>query len=76
MEDIVPSGINFVTLDSDVVVCLNEEEKLEVFLKDKGSVKMKSVEDPVLGGDMTLIRKGGQLAFYRGDTLYRLGLKT
>ncbi len=76
VEDITPSGLNFVVLDSKVAVCLNEEERLEVFRADeKGSTKLTYVDDPVLGGDMTLVRKEGKLAFYRGDTIYSMSLR-
>ena len=30
-------GLNFVTLDSGVCVCLNEDEKLEMFSKQKNA---------------------------------------
>jgi hypothetical protein len=75
VEDITPAGLNFVVLDSGVVVCLGEDERLEVFHRAQGKAKINYVEDPVLGGDMMLVRRSGQLAFYRGDRLYRLRMK-
>lgn len=73
--DITPSGLNFVVLDSGVVVCLNEDDALEVFRSDTTSASVQYVEDPVLGGDMTLARKNGQLVFYRENKLYRMSMK-
>jgi hypothetical protein len=75
VEDITPAGLNFVVLDTGVVVCLGEDERLEVFHRAQGKTKINYVEDPVLGGDMVLVRRSGQLAFYRGDRLYRSQMK-
>lgn len=75
VKNITPSGLNFVVLDSGVVVCLNEDEKLEVFKVDLNSNKLNYLEDPVLGGDMMLTRVKGQLHFYRGNKLYRMSMK-
>jgi len=75
VEDITPSGLNFVVLDSGVTVCLNEDEKLEVFKADRRSNKLSYLEDPVLGGDMLLARVKGQLHFYRGNKLYQMSMK-
>jgi hypothetical protein len=76
VENVTPSGLNFVVLDSGVVVCLNEEDKLEAFSSNYVSSKQKLIEDPVLGGDMTLVRKDGKLGFYRGNALYSMSLKS
>jgi len=75
VKDITPAGLNFITLDSGVVVCLNEEDKLEVFRREKDQPKINYVEDPTLGGDMALVRLNGQLAFSQGNGLYRMQLK-
>ena len=75
VEDVTPAGLNFVTLDSGVCVCLDEEERLELFSNRKGSVSVKTVEDPVLGGDMRLLKHHGQVRFFRGKTLYSMRMK-
>lgn len=75
VTDITPTGLNFVVLDTGVVVCLNEDDRLEVFHSTPGKAKVNYVEDLMLGGDMTLVRSSGQLAFHRGDKLYRLRMK-
>jgi len=75
VKNITPSGLNFVVLDSGVAICMNEDEKLEMFLAQKDHPKLSYVEDPVLGGDMTLVRVKGQLHFYRGNKLYRMSMK-
>lgn len=75
VEDITPSGLNFVVLDSGVCVSLTEEEKLEVFSVVKGASSMKVVEDPMLGSDMILGRRGGRVIFWRGNNVYQMRMK-
>jgi len=75
VEDVQPEGLNFVVLDTGVCVCLTEEEKLELFSARKGSQAIKTVEDPVLGGDMKLSKKGGTVLFARGEKVYSMRLK-
>lgn len=75
VEDVIPTGLNFVTLDSGVCVCMDEEERLEVFAARKGSASMKQVDDDALGADMRLVKDGGRVLFYRGDKLYSMRMK-
>jgi len=75
VSDITPSGLNFVTLDSGVCVCMTEEEKLEVFKTSKGHQAMKVIEDKVLGSDMHLAKQGGTVLFSRGNKLYQMKMK-
>jgi len=75
VEDIQPTGLNFVVLDSGVCVCLNEDEHLELFSTRKGSPTVKTIEDPILGGDMILGKMGAQVIFARGNKVYRMKMK-
>ena len=75
VEDVTPAGLNFVTLDSGVCVCLNEEEHLELFSSKVGSKSVKTIEDPTLGGDMRLTKHHGQVRFSRGNKLYGMKMK-
>jgi hypothetical protein len=75
VEDTTPTGLNFVTLDSGVCVCLTEEEKVEVFSRRPGSAGIKVVADPILGGDMILGKQGGRVVFWRGNKVYSLRMK-
>ena len=67
--------LNFVTLDSGVCVCLNEEEKLEVFSARKGSSTLKVIEDKALNGDMLLGRQGGTVLFARGNKVFKMRMR-
>lgn len=75
VEDITPSELNFVTLDSGVCVCLTEDENLELFSAKKGSASTKVVEDKMLGGDMRLVKRAGRLGFIRGDAFFEMRMK-
>jgi len=69
------AGLNFVTLDSGVCVCLNEDEKLEMFRTTRGTTAIKYVEDSVLSGDMRLAKIGGTLLFHRNGRVYKMRMK-
>jgi hypothetical protein len=75
IKDITPSGLNFVSLDSGICVCLNENEELEIFPIVAGSTKERYVSDKSLSGDMKLYKKGGKVVFAKGEKLYSLSLK-
>jgi hypothetical protein len=74
VPNITPSGLNFVTLDSGVCVCMTEEEKLEMFKATKGHSAMKIVEDKILDSDMRLAKHAGKLLFYRGNKVFQMSM--
>jgi len=72
VKDITNTGLNFVTLDSGICVCLNEDENIEAFSSKIGSRTIKIVEDSALSGDMTLFKMGAKVGFFRGTKLYNM----
>lgn len=54
VEDVSHVDINFTVLENGVVLCLTEEEKLEMFAAKTGSTAIKIIEDPILKSDMRL----------------------
>lgn len=74
IKDIPLVGLNFVTLDSGVVVSFNEDENIEIFSVKKGSTTINEITDPVLSGDMHLAEYKGKLIFYRGNKVYRMSM--
>lgn len=66
---------NFATLDSGVVVCLNEDDRLELFSKEKGSSSIKVIDDKSLSGDMTIGRHAGSPIVYHGKNVFKLRMK-
>lgn len=75
VQDITPSGLNFVTLASGVCVSMTEEEKIEAFSSKKGSQGLKVVEDPALGSNMRLLKVAGKVGFEREGRIYQMSLK-
>jgi len=75
IEDITPAGLNFVVLDSGVCVSLTEDDKLELFSVRKGSTQVKVIDDQMLGGDMILGKRGGQVVFSRGNKVYKMRMR-
>lgn len=75
VSDINPVGLNFVTLPTGICVCIDEDERLEVFSKRKGSSGLKQVDDPVVGADLRLLKRGGQVVFPRGSKLQSLSMR-
>jgi hypothetical protein len=75
IEDVTPTGLNFVVLDTGVCICLTEDENLELISCRMGSTGMKVVDDPVLGGDMRLHKEGGRVVFPKGSKVFSMGLK-
>jgi len=75
VENITPMGLNFVSLDSGVCACINEEEKLELFSRKRGAPGVKIVDDPVLGSDMRLFKHTGRVVFPRGNSILHMKMK-
>lgn len=75
VRDVGTNDINFVTLDNGVCVCLNEDERLEVFSNRKDDPKIRLVEDKALNGAMRLVKLNGRVGFFRDNKLFRLSMK-
>lgn len=72
MEDIDQPTINFVVLDTGVVISIDEHAEMEVFLAKPGSAKLKHIKDEDIKTEMFLTKDGGSLMFYQGNRLYRM----
>ena len=75
VSDITPTGLNYVVLDSGVVVSMTEEDKLEIFSSRRGSTGVKIIEDKNLSGDCTLYKHGGSVVFTRGSKIFQMKMK-
>jgi hypothetical protein len=70
------NGLNFVTLDSGVCVCLTPEDELEVLANRRGSNSLKRISDDALAGDMLLARNGDRVLFFRHRKVYQMTLRS
>lgn len=75
VEDVTPTGLNFVVLDSGVVLCVTEDEKVELTSARRGSSSLKLIDDPAIGGDMRLVKLGGRGGFVRGNKVFNMRMK-
>lgn len=75
IENITPTGINFTVLEHGIVVCMTEEEKIEIFSNQKDSAGIKSISDPAIKANMRLCHRGKQVRFAHGDKLYSIAVR-
>lgn len=75
IENITPTGINFTVLPNGICVCLNEEEKIEIFSSTKDSPHIKVYDDPVIESNMRLCHAGSQVRFAKDSRLFSIAVK-
>jgi hypothetical protein len=64
-----------VSLPNGVIVCLTEEEKVEIFNAKKDLSGSKVYSDPAVKGDMLLFHSGQQVRLTHEDKLYSFKVK-
>jgi serine/threonine protein kinase len=74
VKDVSNTGLNFTVRDNGICVCINEQEQVEVFHKNKIN-KLKIIDDPVIHGGMRLFTDGGRVLFADGDKLYSFKMR-
>lgn len=74
IERVSPIGLNF-TVVGNVVVNLNEEEKIEIFLSQKGSSDIKVIDDPAISGQMRLFHSGKEVRYADGNSMFAISVK-
>jgi hypothetical protein len=72
--DITYSGINFVVLSNGVCAHINEKEQLELFA-NRSPLRVKIVEDRMLGSDMRLYKSGTDVLFSQGKELFKVSTR-
>jgi len=75
VDNIVYSGINFTVLDNGVVVHVNENEEIEIFVNQIGKNKIKVIDSSSIKGDMRLFHDGVKVLFSEKDKVYRIQMK-
>ena len=71
----VDSFINFVVLENGVAIFINEDGVLEMMANRPSSSKATVIKDPDINTGMTLTKRGQDVLFYKGKSLYRLAMK-
>jgi hypothetical protein len=75
IDNITPTGLNFTVLDNGIVVCLNEEEKIEIFSNKPADPNVKVIDDPAIKSGMKLCHSGSHARVAHGDKLYSFAVK-
>jgi len=75
INDISPTGLNFITLSTGVCLTVTEDEKLEAFSVKKGSAGVKVIDDSAIGSDMRLLIVNGKAGFERSNKVFKISLK-
>ena len=75
IKDIFPSSLNFTVTDLGICVCINEEDKLEIFSNKINSQTVKIIENSSIKHDMKLCCTNAQVKFFYGHKLYSLTIK-
>lgn len=76
VDDITYSGINFTVLDNGVVVYLNEDEEMEIFVNKLGKNNVKVIDSRNVSGDMQLYSDGVKVLFAEKNKMYRIQMKS
>lgn len=75
VSDVDYNDINFVTLDSGVVVSIVEDGTMEVFSNDPFGNTIKTIKDPEINLGMRLCKHGTQLRFFKRNELYSVKMR-
>ena len=76
VENITYTGLNFTVADHGACVCINEEEKVEVFSNKKGSSQVKTLDDPEVDSAWKMFHDGSTVLFAHGKKLYKIAMKS
>jgi hypothetical protein len=73
-ENITYAGLNFVTLDNDLCIHVDEDENIEIFHTDKLR-SAKSVTDDAISNDMLLYHKNADVLFTKDNAIYSVTMR-
>jgi serine/threonine protein kinase len=74
IKDVSNVGLNFTVRDNGICVCINEQDQVEVFHKNKVN-KLKIIDDPTIHGGMRLFTDGARILFADGKKLYSFKMR-
>ena len=76
VDDISYNGINFTVLDNGVVVYVNEDEDMEIFVNKMGKNNVKVIDSKSISGDMRLYSDGVKTLFAEKERIYKIQMKS
>ena len=75
IENVIPTGINFTVLDNGTVICITEEEKVEIFSNKKGADSIKIIDDSEITSAMKLCHRGNKVQLAHATRLYDFSVR-
>ena len=75
IQDVTPSSLNFITLESGVALFLNENDELEIFSSIKGAPGLKILSDTDTLKDAKLFKEGKQVFITKANNMFQLKMK-
>jgi len=76
VDNITYCGINFTVLDNGVVIHINEDEEIEIFVNKLGKNDVKVIDSGSIKGDMRLFSDGTKVLFSEKNKIYRIKMKS
>lgn len=74
-DNIQVSEINFVVLDTGIVLHMSDTGILECFKATPGAKDIMEIDDQAIDTDCILIKSGNQAMFARGEKLYKFSMQ-
>ena len=75
IEDIGSTDINFTVLDSNLVLHLTDESKLEIFSANRSAGSVRVLKDSLLESDVRLFHLGKQALISRDNKIFKINLQ-
>jgi hypothetical protein len=76
VENITYTGLNFTVAEHGACVCINEDEKVELFSNKIGSAQVKIMDDPAVDSAWKMFHEGTTVLFAHGSKLYKISMKS
>jgi len=75
IEDIGSTDINFTVLDTNLVLHLTDESKLEIFSANRSAGSVRVLKDSLLESDVRLFHLGKQALISRDNKIFKINLQ-
>lgn len=74
-EDVDFLPVNFIVLDSGIVIQITDDDAVEIFYNTPSKQKLKRIEDPAIDSSMHLVQDGTRVLFFKGNKLHSMKMK-
>ena len=74
-DDVDFLPVNFIVLDSGIVIQITDDDAVEIFYNTPSKQKLKRIEDPAIDSSMRLVKDGTRVLFFKGNKLHSMKMK-